>query len=348
MADFKVLIAMSESCMLPEFDAREAADLARRLYALEGPLKKLDGERDLNFLVSDRRGKFVFKIANADEDPEMLDCQHRVFERLAAAKAFPLIACALPSLEGHEIESVSDAQGRQHYCRVLPFLEGRMWTDFEISKMEMLTNLGTQLAALDKALDGFSHAGLERALLWNMETTAVELDRYKPLLASDAERALIEHFETGYRKRVLPLQQQLRRGVIHNDANRGNVIVDDSGTRVTSIIDFGDMIHSWLVLEPAIASAYAMHGQPDPLACAQALLTGYHRGLALNTAEIDVVFDLVCMRLCMSVCLCAYQQQLEPDNAYLSIDLQKSRDLLEYLRTIEHDRARQMMRSACA
>jgi len=348
MEDFTVLILMSESCLLPEFDAREAAGLARRLYALEGPLKQLDGERDLNFLITDPRGKFVFKIANADEDLGMLDCQHRVFERLAAAKAFPLIACALPSLEGREIETVIDTHGRPHYCRVLPFLAGRMWADFDISKAELLTDLGSQLAALDKALDGFSHAGLERALLWNMETTAVELDRYKPLLASDAERRLIEHFEQGYRKRVLPLQQQLRRGVIHNDANRGNVIVDDGGTRVISIIDFGDMIHSWLVLEPAIASAYAMHGQPDPLACVQALLAGYHHGLALSAAEIDVVFDLVCMRLCMSVCLCAYQQQLEPDNAYLSIDLQKSLDLLEYLQPIEHSRVQEMMHSACA
>jgi Ser/Thr protein kinase RdoA (MazF antagonist) len=343
-----IAITMSDSCLLPQFDAREAAELARRLYALEGPLKLLNGERDLNFLVSDARGKFVFKIANAEESAATLDCQHRVFERLAAAQAFPLIARALPSLEGREIETVSDAQGQQHYCRVLPFLEGRMWADFEISKPELLTDLGTRLAALDRALDGFSHPGLERALLWNMETTAIALEQFKPLLPGDDERRLIGHFEDSYRKQVLPLQQQLRRGVIHNDANRNNVIVDDSGTRVVSVIDFGDMIHSWQVLEPAIAAAYAMHGQPDPLACAQAVLAGYHRGLALGAAEIDVFFDLVCMRLCMSVCLCAYQQQLEPDNAYLSIDLQKSRDLLQYLQTIEHGKAQQMMRSACA
>ena len=31
-----------------------------------------------------------------------------------------------------------------------------------------------------------------------------------------------------------------------------------------------------------------MHAQPDPLACAQALVAGYHRGLKLNAAEIDV------------------------------------------------------------
>jgi len=348
MALLPVPTAMSDSCLLPQFDAREAAELARRLFALEGPLKLLNGERDLNFLISDERGKFVFKIANAEESEATLDCQHRVFERLAAAKAFPLIARALPSLEGREIETVNDAQGQQHFCRVLPFLEGRMWADFEISKAELLTDLGSQLAALDRALDGFSHAGLERALLWNMETTAIALEQYKPLLSGDDERRLIEHFEKNYRKQVLPLQQQLRRGVIHNDANRQNVIVDDSGSRVVSVIDFGDMIHTWLVLEPAIAAAYAMHGQPDPLACAQAVLSGYHGGLALTGAEVDVVFDLICMRQCMSVCLGAYQQKLEPDNVYLSIDLNESRDMLEYLQGFEHAEIREMMRSACA
>jgi Ser/Thr protein kinase RdoA (MazF antagonist) len=334
--------------MLPRFDIHEAAALAHRLFALKGPLKLLNGERDLNFLISDARGKFVFKIANAEESASTLECQHRVFDRLAQAKAFPLVARALPSREGREIEIASDANGQRHYCRVLPFLEGRMWADFEISKMELLADLGSQLAALDTALDGFSHAGLDHALLWNMETTAIALDQYKPLLPGDDERRLIEHFESSYRKRVLPIQQQLRRGVIHNDANRQNVIVDDSGSRVVSIIDFGDMIHTWLVLEPAIAAAYAMHGQPDPLACAQALLAGYHGGLALTDSEIDVVFDLICMRQCMSVCLGAYQQKLEPDNIYLSLDLNASRDMLEYLQGFKQAEVRQMMHSACA
>lgn len=339
---------MSDSCLLPRFDASEAAELASRLFALEGPLKLLNGERDLNFLISDERGKFVFKIANAEESAETLDCQHRVFDRLAAARAFPLIARALPSRQGREIETACDAHGQQHFCRVLPFLEGRMWADFEISKMELLTDLGSQLAALDRALDGFSHAGLERALLWNMETTAVALDQYKPLLRDDDERRLIEYFESNYRKHVLPVQQQLRRGVIHNDANRQNVIVDDSGSRVVSVIDFGDMIHTWLVIESAIAAAYAMHGQPEPLACAQALIAGYQRGLALSAVEIDVLFDLICMRQCMSVCLGAYQQKLEPENTYLGIDLQTSRDMLEYLRGFAHAEACDMMRAACA
>ena len=91
--------------------------------------------------------------------------------------------------------------------------------------------------------------------------------------------------------------------------NRGNVLVDEAGLQVISIIDFGDMLNSWLIVEPAIAATYAMHGQADPLASAQTLLRGYHQTLPLTTTEISLVFDLMCMRLCMSVCICAHQQR---------------------------------------
>ena len=129
---------MSDSCLLPEFDPAECAEIAHRLFALEGPLKLLYGERDLNYLITTGSGKFVFKIANADEARGMLDCQHRVFERLEQNQVFPLIARARKSVDGREIETVQDAQGREHFCRVLPFLEGRMWSEFEISSPELL------------------------------------------------------------------------------------------------------------------------------------------------------------------------------------------------------------------
>ena len=338
---------MSDSCVLPAFDTSEAAAIAQRLFGLEGPLKLLNGERDLNFLIATPRGKFVFKIANALESPAMLECQHLVFQRLADAEVFPLVATALPSLNGRLIENVSDANGIEHCCRVLPFLQGRVMADIVDLKAAVLEDLGRRLALLDKALEGFTHAGLERPLLWNMEQALSVLENYKPLLASDAQRALVEHFETGFREHVVPVQAQLRRAVIHNDANRGNVLVDEAGLKVTSIIDFGDMMNSWLVVEPAIAATYAMHGQADPLASAQTLLRGYHQTLPLTTTETSLMFDLMCMRLCMSVCICAHQQRLEPDNEYLSIDAEESWELLEVLRGVSYDDASAMMLAAC-
>ena len=338
---------MSDSCLLPEFNSREAAAMAKRLYGLQGPMCRLAGERDLNFLITDAAGKFVFKIANAEESWEMLDCQHRVFELLAAKRVFPRVACAFESVGGREIETVEDASGRQHYCRVLPFVEGRVWSELEQSSAELLFDLGARLGALDRALSGFEHPGLKRPLLWNMEITGAALEKYKPMLASDEDRSLVEHFESGYRERVLPRQQMLRRGVIHNDANRNNVLVDDEGRHVQSVIDFGDMLESWLLLEPAIAATYAMHGAADPLASAAAVAAGYHSEMKLDEAELALLFDLIGMRLCMSLCLAAHQQSLQPDNDYLGIDVQNNRELMRRLRPVSAAEASERIMIAC-
>jgi len=129
---------MSDSCVLPEFGLVEAAALARKLYGLDGPIRQLDGERDLNFLVGSTGARFVFKIANAGESPAMLECQHLIFERLAAARVFPATVTARESVNGKTIETVHDADGRNHACRVLPYVEGRLLREIENPSLALL------------------------------------------------------------------------------------------------------------------------------------------------------------------------------------------------------------------
>jgi Ser/Thr protein kinase RdoA (MazF antagonist) len=78
------------------------------------------------------------------------------------------------------------------------------------------------------------------------------------------------------------------------------------------------------------------------------LVRGYHQSMALTETEIGLLFDLIGMRLCMSVCLCAHQQRLEPENAYLSNDVQQSWDLLRQLEPISWTEARDRMMAVCA
>ena len=337
---------MTSSCLLPDFSLEQAAQFARQTFALDGSLEPLDGERDLNFLITTAEQKFVLKIANADESPAMLECQHEVFQRLADAQVFPRVATARPSVHGRLIETLSGSQG-EHACRVLPFIDGNLLADVDPLDPALLEDLGRRLARLDQALESFTHPALERPLLWDLRDALSILAAYKPLLADDRKRVLVEHFETGYRARVGPRREELRRAVIHNDANRGNVVVDPTGERVISIIDFGDMIDTWLVAEPAIAACYTMLGQPAPLQNAGHLLRGYHAELPLDDIELDLFFDLACMRLCMSVCICAHQRRLAPDNAYLSVDEEDAWELLAQLRELNYTEARDSLRAAC-
>ena len=144
-------VSMTDSCQLPEFSPEQAAQIAFDLYALQGSIKQLDGERDLNFLLKTDQGKFVFKIANAAESAAMLESHHEVFQLIRDAGAFPQTATAQESVNGKTIESIASAQGI-HACRLLPFIEGRMLAEFETLQPELLQNLGRCLGKLDTAL----------------------------------------------------------------------------------------------------------------------------------------------------------------------------------------------------
>ena len=342
---------MTSTCILPTFSIDQTVLTVRDLFGIEGTLHALNGERDLNYLLTTDRGRFVFKIANRDETFAMLECQHQVLERLAAEKVMPRQALSVKSVNGKVIETIAGDDDIEHFCRLLPYIEGKLLSEVGAHTPELLRDLGKTLAKLDHALQNFNHAALDRPLLWHMRDALDTLKRCKPLLASNAKRALIEHFEVEFRNTVLPLHEGLRKGVIHNDANDNNVLVSGDiprQHRVSSIIDFGDMVYSWLAVEPAVAAAYAMLDKDKPLDAAVAIIIGYHGQLALTENEIKVLFNFICMRLCMSVCICAYQQSIEPDNVYLSISEQPAWDLLHKLKSIPHVIAHHRFRDACS
>ncbi len=341
---------MTDTCLLPQFSTDQVDQLLRTLFNIEAELKHLAGERDLNFLVISDAGKFIFKIANQNEDPGILDCQQQIFQRLADNNVFPSQFQAVKSVNGKVIETICDETGKTHLCRLLNYVEGRLLSAVNPHFPELLIEFGESLGKLDQALLSFEHEALQRPLLWKMHEALAVLEKFKPLLASTEQQSLIKYFENHFRDRVLPLDQSLRRSAIHNDANDNNVLIQGDSPwmqTISSIIDFGDMIHSWTVAEPAIASAYAMLDKDHPLEAAANIIKGYHQQLPLQEKEVGVIFDLICMRLCMSVCICAYQKSLEPDNEYLSISEQPAWRLLYKLRKIPPAFAQAVFRYAC-
>jgi Ser/Thr protein kinase RdoA (MazF antagonist) len=109
----------------------------------------------------------------------------------------------------------------------------------------------------------------------------------------------------------------LRKSVIHGDANDYNVLVE--GNKVVGLIDFGDIVYSYTVGDLAIAVAYVVLGKSDPYAAAAPVIEGYVREFSLTKDELDALWPLVRLRLCMSVAIAAYQQAQQPENEYLGI-----------------------------
>ena len=336
----------------PQFTEQDAVSIAKDLYGLQATAKPLPSERDQNFRVSaGAAGHFVLKIANALEDRTMLDCQNQAMRHLTRHVAFcPKV---ISSKSGDLISGIQSSTGESHMVRLVTYLPGIPMGSVKRHSAGLLEDLGRCVGEMDRAMADFDHPGAHRDFYWDLAKGLEIVKEYQALISDASLRKLIEKFTLDYEQYVTPLLPDLRKSVIHNDANDYNVIVggnDDLYTRnqrVVGIIDFGDMVYSHTVGNLAIAVAYAILDKSDPLQTAAHMVKGYHRGYPLAQDEIASLFLMVCMRLCMSACIAAHQLKQRPDNAYLAISQLPIQRTLPALAEIHPRFAEADFRQAC-
>ena len=78
----------------------------------------------------------------------------------------------------------------------------------------------------------------------------------------------------------------MRAQVVHNDLAPTNVLVDDT-LAVTGITDFGDMTHTALVCDLAVAAADVLSGRDDGMELAHEVVSGYHSITPLEPQEVE-------------------------------------------------------------
>ncbi len=334
----------------PTFSIEDAVRAARHLYGLDVAAESLPGERDQNFLLTTAGGeRFVMKISSAAEDLRVLDFQNQVLMRVAAEApglALPHARCAP---DGSATTMLRAERGATHPVRLLTWVPGRALACVRPHTPELLRSLGALLGTLDSALEGFEHPAAERDLGWDPRRTSWVRD-YLPQVDDPARRDLLDRLLSQADAALARLAPSLRTGVIHNDANDYNVIVDGNdpyARRVTAVVDFGDSLRTWTVNEVAVAAAYAMLDKPDPLRAARSVVEGYHAARPLGEPEIEAVFPLICTRLAVSVVNSAYQRRVEPANDYLTISERPAWDVLERLAPINPRFAHYAFRAAC-
>jgi 4-aminobutyrate aminotransferase-like enzyme/Ser/Thr protein kinase RdoA (MazF antagonist) len=322
-----------------------AARIVTEVYGVEGSVSPLPSERDQNFRVSSHGEKYVLKIANTEESVQFLELQNQLIQFLSARATdleFPRI---LPSKTGETISQIKDESGREHFVRLLSWLDGDCLAEIRPVGRRLLASLGRALAQMDTALAEFSHEGAQRSFYWDLRNASM-VREFAGLLP-DFRRPLIERFFSEWEKIDW---STLRFSVIHNDANDYNVLIRESGPsgpRVTSVLDFGDVVYSATVCNLAVALAYVMLDKPDPIGAAARVVAAYHETYPLTEAEIEVLYTLAVTRLCFSVCLAAKQTRDAPDNEYLNISNVPAWELLEKLSVIPLEWPNGLFRYAC-
>ncbi len=312
----------------PAFPIDAARDLLRDHFGVVGALTPLDSERDQNFRVEAPGGAFTFKIVNAAEPAAAMTFQTALLRHLAAcAPDLPLPRLvATPS--GAELGEADGADGARHTLRLVTWLPGVPLATVERTPA-LLRDLGRVLGRFDAALVGFGHPGAFRAFDWHVAETLRSRARLAAV-ADDTDRRLVAAGLDRFAGEVLPALPPLRHGVIHNDANDWNVLVDPAAGRVTGLIDVGDAVFAPTVADVAVAAAYAMLGHADPAAAAADVVGGYHRAHPLTDAEQALLPALITARLCVSLTISASRRATSAD-PYFFVSEAPARALLAWL-----------------
>ena len=226
---------------------------------------------------------------------------------------------------------------------MVDYIPGHFISDLDHHPPALLNDLGMYLGRLDRALASFEHDAMQRDLQWDLKQ-ASRLNAFLSFIDDAERKGLVQQFLNRFEERIMPRFSALRSSVIHNDANDNNVLVYKTGDQVKGLIDFGDMVHTFTVCEPAIAIAYMMLGKEDLLDVACIIARGYNSVYPLEPAEIEVLFDLVCIRLCTSVCMSARERKKAPDNEYLAISEAPAWKALYQLAEIDPHAASSLMK----
>lgn len=323
----------------PRFTTDQVAGFVRRHHGLEGHLAPLDSERDQNFRLTQADGAtWVVKIANAAEAATTLDFQRAVLAHLADRAPDLPVPRLRPGLDGAALCPVEG-----HFMRVVSHLPGEKFAG-AVRTPELLASLGTMLGRLDAALLSFGHPGAHHDLDWDLRRAGRSRARLVHI-ADPADRLLLERLLDRWDARTEAALKHCRAGVIHNDANDHNLLIGDGV--VTGIIDFGDALHGPLIAELAIACAYAILGEADPLAAAGRIAAAYHRELPLTDGEIGILFDLIAMRLVTSVTISASRRNRQDDSGYLTVSEADGWAMLRRLGAIDPGIATAVLRKAC-
>ncbi len=289
----------------PQLDVETVRALVLARYGIDGEYRPVRSERDQNFVIAIADGTdCVVKISNLDEQIESIDFQVSALLHIEAQNPGLPVPRVIKSLAG-ECYFTAELEDEEYIVHLLQYLPGTPIGDSDAGPSTILgRQLGSRIAELDLALRGFFHPAACQDHPWNIEDCA-RLIPHTHNVADNDIRNSVDSVLADARDRVVPILKSLRHQVIHHDAHDGNLIVDEGGTEVVGIIDFGDMVFAPLVVEISIATTSASATSRDWLSAICDVVAAYDAVVPLDESEIDLIFDIVAIRHAMIIAIVA-------------------------------------------
>jgi Ser/Thr protein kinase RdoA (MazF antagonist) len=319
------------------FKDQDIGETLRDVYGIDADISPLPGELDLNFVVATNDTRYVLKLMRQNCDVTFMEMQIQAMDHVRESGCAVNIPEIIETKSGTKYFWLDDRLGW-----MISFLPGIIMADVNPWSNQLATSIGQNTASLCKALQNFDHPQLDRPLKWNLMESLWIKDHLSVFSDSD-KKHMIQNIIFGFEEVALPKLIAMQPTPIYNDANDMN----NGAQNVSGMIDFGDITRAPIVCEPAIAMAYAMMRDPDPIARGAALVAGFHQVLPLSDLEIELLLPMVKMRLACTVTNAAVESQLHPDNEYLSVSEAPAWELLETLSARDEQEITDTFRRAC-
>ncbi|MEL7119213.1 MAG: aminotransferase class III-fold pyridoxal phosphate-dependent enzyme [Bacteroidota bacterium] len=309
--------------------------------------QQLAGEFDLNFRVQTNEETYLVKIADEVELEVNLDEQNRIMQFLKDYDFDFEVSQIIPNKDGQLIGQIELSSGKYQYIRCLSWIGGMPLAKVSLQKPALLENIGHSCGQLMQALGDFYHASAQRWHKWDIQN-ANWVKEHLSLLDADI-RPIAEKAIAKFESVIHPSLKRTRQSVIYNDANDYNILVHkkENEYRVAGLIDFGDAIFSHPVIDAAVTITYAAMDQAIPLDAALNVLRGYHKAFPLSEKELELLYDLVMIRVIVSLTVGTLNRHNEPDNEYLQISQAAAKELLKKWDSISESYAYYAFRQAC-
>lgn len=235
--------------------------------------------------------------------------------------------------------------------RLLGWVEGRPMSDYKMLPIESLADSGRFLGRLGTALqslpDVHTLEAAKRYHQWDGKNTA-DLKDFVCHVTDDRRRSIVESVIESFQTDIVDSkvgETLFETSLIHADFNDANFLLDDDFC-VSGVIDFGDSVESWTILDLSVAMAYSMlnaYGKQNrSLSAASAVLRGYHSVKPLKKEELKLLPLLIACRLSCSATLGAYSYAQNPGNEYLLLHATPAWNALELLWGTDPERRAKM------
>ena len=99
-------------------------------------------------------------------------------------------------------------------------------------------------------MQNFKYKNVRQSFEWDLQDLNPLIARVSHIESKSQQDLIHFHIER-YLKNVNPFLNSLTKSFIHNDWNMNNILLDEH-SEASGIIDFGDMVHSFTVLEAAV------------------------------------------------------------------------------------------------